>query len=60
MPFEAGEMMGGEHTVETDLTRCHHDFEDWDCFESSIVIFFRMMFYGCPEDRNTLVASLTE
>ena len=26
---------GGEHTPETDLTRCHQDFEEGDRFESS-------------------------
>ena len=34
-PFEVREGMEGEHTAETDLTRCHRDLEERDRFESS-------------------------
>ena len=34
-PFEVREGMEGEHIPETDLTRCHQDFEEGDRFESS-------------------------
>ena len=34
-PFEVREGMEGEHTPETDLTRCHQDLEAGDRFESS-------------------------
>ena len=34
-PFEVREGMEGEHTPETDLTRCHQDLEEGDRFESS-------------------------
>ena len=34
-PFEVREGMEGEHTPETDLTRCHHDLEEEETFESS-------------------------
>ena len=33
--FEVREGMEGEHTPETDLTRCHQDFEEGERFESS-------------------------
>ena len=34
-PFEVMEEMEREHTPETDLTRCHQDFEEGDRFESA-------------------------
>ena len=34
-PFEVREGMEGEHTPETDLIRCHQDFEEGERFESS-------------------------
>ena len=34
-PFELREGMEGEHTPETDLSRCHQDLEEGDRFESS-------------------------
>ena len=34
-PFEVSEGIEGEHTPELDLTRCHHDLEEGDRFESS-------------------------
>ena len=36
-PFEVREGMEGEHTPETDLTRCHHDLQEGHRFESSDV-----------------------
>ena len=33
--FEVREGMEGEHTPETDLIRCHQDFEEGEGFESS-------------------------
>ena len=35
-PFEVKDGMEGEHTPETDLTRCHQDLEEGDRFESSV------------------------
>ena len=34
-PFEVREGMEGEHSPETDLIRCHQDFEEGERFESS-------------------------
>ena len=34
-PFEVRELLEGEHTPETDLTRRHPDLEEGDRFESS-------------------------
>ena len=34
-PFEVRDGMEGEHTPETDLTRCHQNLEEGDRFESS-------------------------
>ena len=34
-PFEVREGMEGEHTPDTDLIRCHQDFEEGERFESS-------------------------
>ena len=34
-PFEVRERMEGEHTPETDLTRCHQDLEEGERFERS-------------------------
>ncbi len=34
-PFEVREGMEGEHTPETDITRCHQDLEEEYKFESS-------------------------
>ena len=33
-PFEVRERMEGEHMPETDLIRCHQDFEEGERFES--------------------------
>ena len=49
----------GEHTPETDITRCHQDLEDGDRFESSDEIR-KMLFSGSPEGRHTLVLSFVE
>ena len=35
LPFEVREGREGEHTPETDLIRCHQDFEEGERFESS-------------------------
>ena len=40
-PFEVREGMEGEHTPETDLIRCHQDFEEEERFESSDLSFER-------------------
>ena len=37
MPFEVREGMEGEHTPETDVTRCHQILEEGDKFESSLL-----------------------
>ena len=34
-PFEVREGVEGEYTPETDLIRCHQDFEEGERFESS-------------------------
>ena len=34
-PFEVRERVEGEHTPETDLIRCHQDFEEGERFEGS-------------------------
>ena len=38
-PFEVREGMEGEHTPETDLTRCHQDLEEGDRFEKDVVFW---------------------
>ena len=58
-PFEVREGMEGEHTPEMDLTRCHQDLEEGDRFESSEEIR-KMLFFGSPEGRQTLVLSFVE
>ena len=37
MPFEEKEGIEGEHTPETDLTRCHQVMQEGDRFESSFL-----------------------
>ena len=37
VPFEEREGMEWKHIPETDLTRCHHGFEEGDKFESSFL-----------------------
>ena len=37
VPLEGREGMGGQHTLETDLTRSHRVLEDGDKFESSFL-----------------------
>ena len=43
-PFEVREGMEGEHTPETDLTRCYQGLEEGDRFESSDMRFERCCF----------------
>ena len=59
LPFEIREGMEGEHTPETDLIRCHQDFEKGERFESSDELR-KMLFSGSPEGRYTLVPSFME
>ena len=42
--FEVREGMEGEHTPETDLIRCHQDFEEGERFESSDLSLERCCF----------------
>ena len=58
-PFEVMEGMEGEHTPETDLTRCHQDLEDGDRFESSDLRFKRCCFLALLRG-DTLVTSFVE
>ena len=44
VPFEEEEGMEGEHTLETDLTRCCQVLEEGDKFESSILRLDRCCF----------------
>ena len=44
VPFEVREGMEGEHTAETDLTRCHWVLEEGDMFESSFLRLDRFCF----------------
>ena len=43
-PFEVREGMEGEHPPETDLIRCHQDFEEGERFESSDLSLERCCF----------------
>ncbi len=43
-PFEVREGMEREHTSETDLIRCHQDFEEGERFESSDLSLERCCF----------------
>jgi len=58
-PFEVRDGMEGEHTPETDLTRCHQNLEKGDRFVSSDEIR-KMLFPGSPQGRHTLVLSFVE
>ena len=51
--------MEGEHSLETDQTRRHHDLEEGDRFECSDEIR-KMLFSGSSEGRHTLVLSFVE
>ena len=43
-PFEVREEMEGEHSPETDLIRCHQDFEEGERIESSDLSLERCCF----------------
>ena len=58
-PFEVREWMEGEHTPETDLTKCHQDLEDGDRFESSDLRFKRCCFLAVLRG-DTLVTNFVE
>ena len=53
VPFEVRKGMEGEHTPETDLTRCHQVLEEVDKFEKFILEIGQMLFSGSPESRHT-------
>jgi len=44
VPFEEREEMDGEHTLETNLTRCHSVLKEGDKFEGSFFILDRCCF----------------
>ena len=56
VPFEVKKGMEGEHTSDTDLTRCYKVLEEGDQFESSFLRLHRC----CPESRPTPVAGFME
>ena len=59
VPFQVREGMEGEHTPETDLTRCHHVLEEGDKFERSILRLDRGCFLALLRV-DTLIADFLE
>ena len=52
-PFDVREGMEGEHTPETDLSRCHQYLEEGDRFESSDLRLERCCFLALLGEDNT-------